>query len=62
MIHQHRLNVHQSVRGMAFPMTLSDISTHAQQVNNLFLPEMTAAATEEQEEFSRSLHFISPFK
>lgn len=54
MTHQHRLNVHQTVQAAAFPMTLYDISTHAQQVNILYLPQTVAAATEEQEGCSRS--------
>lgn len=37
-----------------------DISTHAQQVNNLYLPQ--TVATEEQEGCTRSLCFISPLK
>lgn len=57
------LNKHpQNCLNRNFLKTLYDISTHAQQVNNLYLSRIVTEATAEQEECSCSLCFIFPLK
>lgn len=45
MIHQHQLNIRQTIQ----PVTLYDIFTYAQQVSILYLPQTVAVETEKQE-------------